>query len=555
VRHCRHAGSSSRLVLRRRHQRRRCTMPCPPCSGLPPPAAPRLPPHNNHAPARSLHSSRLQPPTQPPALHPHLLELNLFCCITHPLGLRVSDTHTPSPPPSFPALLHRAQVHQRILRAALPPRVRRRGARRALCLVRSTGALRRQGGRAEPLCLLACLPVDACFGEGRRCLLPAAPPGSPPQPSLPRLATMRLPSPPPPRLPLRPSPRDTATCTRAPSAGTPALPAKQTRAGSWCRAGAARWPSTAAACRRSCRAGGSGRRSPGCGWRTITRSWVRCCCSFFLLPSFLFLPLHGPYRQHPPCPPCTGQPRAACRGPTAHTTLPRRKLRCPLRHPFGRPLPRLCCSPLPSPTVMESPCRAAGWLDGVEQSLLYCPSHPLGANGQALFLLPPADRRGRRRAAAPYRLIRSDLRRAALLHYARQHRHLSSSRRLLAEVRPFSFFPHCSDFFSKSHIAHNCSKLLGSLAGHVWFCVCVARMPSLTAVPPPPSPWPACHSCPVGGQPALAAHARKLRFCSPSAMLARVILLLCAAASAGEGEGGAGARRSHSAGGFGGGGV
>jgi hypothetical protein len=176
-------------------------MPCPPCSGLPPPAAPRLPPHNNHAPARSLHSSRLQPPTQPPALHPHLLELNLFCCITHPLGLRVSDTHTPSPPPSFPALLHRAQVHQRILRAALPPRVRRRGARRALCLVRSTGALRRQGGRAEPLCLLACLPVDACFGEGRRCLLPAAPPGSPPQPSLPRLATMRLPTPPPPASP------------------------------------------------------------------------------------------------------------------------------------------------------------------------------------------------------------------------------------------------------------------------------------------------------------------------------------------------------------------
>ena len=82
---------------------------------------------------------------------------------------------------------------------------------------------------------------------------------------------------------------------------------------------------------------------------------------------------------------------------------------------------------------------AAGkWLDGVEQSLLYCRRHPLGDNGQALFNLPPPPgkkQQQQRGEVQQYRLIRRDLLKAALLHYAKQHRHLDLSRKLLAKVR------------------------------------------------------------------------------------------------------------------------
>ncbi|KAL4857102.1 Protein ENHANCED DOWNY MILDEW 2 [Chlorella vulgaris] len=74
-----------------------------------------------------------------------------------------------------------------------------------------------------------------------------------------------------------------------------------------------------------------------------------------------------------------------------------------------------------------------GWLDGVEQSLMYCLKHRLGDNGQALFELPSLNRFGKKQQRASYPLVRPDLRRAALLHYAEQYRHLASSRRLLAE--------------------------------------------------------------------------------------------------------------------------
>ncbi|KAI3425357.1 hypothetical protein D9Q98_009121 [Chlorella vulgaris] len=73
------------------------------------------------------------------------------------------------------------------------------------------------------------------------------------------------------------------------------------------------------------------------------------------------------------------------------------------------------------------------WLDGVEQSLMYCLKHRLGDNGQALFELPSLNRFGKKQQRASYPLVRPDLRRAALLHYAEQYRHLASSRRLLAE--------------------------------------------------------------------------------------------------------------------------
>ena len=80
---------------------------------------------------------------------------------------------------------------------------------------------------------------------------------------------------------------------------------------------------------------------------------------------------------------------------------------------------------------------AAGvWLDGVEQSLLYCRRHPLGDNGQALFNLPPPPgKKQQQREVQQYRLIRGELLKAALLHYAKQYRHLESSRKLLAKVR------------------------------------------------------------------------------------------------------------------------
>lgn len=65
---------------------------------------------------------------------------------------------------------------------------------------------------------------------------------------------------------------------------------------------------------------------------------------------------------------------------------------------------------------------------------MYCLKHRLGDNGQALFELPSLNRFGKKQQRASYPLVRPDLRRAALLHYAEQYRHLASSRRLLAEV-------------------------------------------------------------------------------------------------------------------------
>lgn len=136
--------------------------------------------------------------------------------------------------------------------------------------------------------------------------------------------------------------------------------------------------------------------------------------------------------------------------------------------------------PRPSPPSTAGP---GVWLDGVESSLLYCPRHELDpATGQALFTLQasrgsarngcawapplplplacllaglPISRPQQQRFIAaplpafaqvrkaqgqgvrqrPYLLIREDLRRAALAHYARQFRHLPSSRAWLAEVR------------------------------------------------------------------------------------------------------------------------
>ena len=78
------------------------------------------------------------------------------------------------------------------------------------------------------------------------------------------------------------------------------------------------------------------------------------------------------------------------------------------------------------------PLVAAGnWLDGVEQSLLYCARHPIDEyTGQALFNLPTAPGKKRR----DYRLLREDLCKAAHRHYAQQHPHLKTSRALLAGV-------------------------------------------------------------------------------------------------------------------------
>ena len=88
--------------------------------------------------------------------------------------------------------------------------------------------------------------------------------------------------------------------------------------------------------------------------------------------------------------------------------------------------------------LLYRPLPAAVWLDGVEQSLLYCRRHPLGENGQALFNLPapPGKKQQQQRGGEvqQYRLIRRDLLKAALLHYAKQYRHLESSRKLLAKV-------------------------------------------------------------------------------------------------------------------------
>ncbi|KAI7842773.1 hypothetical protein COHA_003520 [Chlorella ohadii] len=79
------------------------------------------------------------------------------------------------------------------------------------------------------------------------------------------------------------------------------------------------------------------------------------------------------------------------------------------------------------------------WLDGVETSLLYCKRHPMDPDtGQAKFVrrLRKAAERGQAKGQVhevPYLLIRGDLRRAFLRHYAGQYRHLASSRQLLAE--------------------------------------------------------------------------------------------------------------------------
>ena len=97
-------------------------------------------------------------------------------------------------------------------------------------------------------------------------------------------------------------------------------------------------------------------------------------------------------------------------------------------HPSRPPHPPTPTHPAP-PSL---PLPAGAWLDGVEQSLLYCTSHALSPQtGQAAFTVrrPP-----NRKTPLRYDLIEAGLFRGALLHYARQFRHLESSRRLLEEV-------------------------------------------------------------------------------------------------------------------------
>lgn len=89
---------------------------------------------------------------------------------------------------------------------------------------------------------------------------------------------------------------------------------------------------------------------------------------------------------------------------------------------------------------LPPPAPAGNWLDGVEQSLLYCSKHPLvPETGQAAFsravLVSRAGQPDKPQAEQrEYRLVRPDLLLAFLRHYAQQTRHLESSRRLLAEV-------------------------------------------------------------------------------------------------------------------------
>ena len=113
---------------------------------------------------------------------------------------------------------------------------------------------------------------------------------------------------------------------------------------------------------------------------------------------------------------CTHPPPALARDCATH----------PRRH---RPL--ILSSPFSSPTRPLPPHPAGVWLDGVEQSLLYCTNHTLSPiTGQAVFTVCPPSRKKPRR----YDLIQEGLYRGALLHYARQFRHLESSRSLLAQV-------------------------------------------------------------------------------------------------------------------------
>ncbi|KAL4452599.1 hypothetical protein ABPG75_008261 [Micractinium tetrahymenae] len=73
------------------------------------------------------------------------------------------------------------------------------------------------------------------------------------------------------------------------------------------------------------------------------------------------------------------------------------------------------------------------WLDGVEQSLCYCQRHRINAETQqAEFEIGPAGRLYDKGWQRPYSLVNKKLLGRFRLHYAREYRHLESSRKLLA---------------------------------------------------------------------------------------------------------------------------
>lgn len=115
----------------------------------------------------------------------------------------------------------------------------------------------------------------------------------------------------------------------------------------------------------------------------------------------------------------------------------------------------------------------AGWLDGVEQSLCYCRRHRINPETQhAEFEIGPAGRLYDRGRQQPYTLVNKKLLGRFRVHYAREHRHLESSRKLLAGVSTpgralwaVPHWPHWLERRAAPQFAWGCTPADGSPVG------------------------------------------------------------------------------------------